>query len=83
MVYNDTTYHSIPLTINIVNNALYSLLGAFSSDQEIEVTNHPLPARDLSLGFTSGIFFIMFFSFGILGIPPGFAITVVRERQVK
>ncbi|XP_072019069.1 cholesterol transporter ABCA5-like [Amphiura filiformis] len=82
-LYNDSTVHALPITLSVMSNAFYRLMDGLTPDQQITATNHPLPGTDIQVGFTSGFFFVIFFGMAVIGIPAGFAIFVIRERQIK
>ncbi|KAI8501113.1 ATP-binding cassette sub- A member 5 [Branchiostoma belcheri] len=86
-LYNDSAIHSIPVLLNILNNALYGLAlqssGESPSGRMIRLFTEPWPqlTRTVSAGANGGLLILV--GFALLGIPSSFASEVVRIREVK
>ncbi|KAI2474243.1 ATP binding cassette (ABC) protein subfamily A member [Diabrotica virgifera virgifera] len=86
VLYNDTEQHSLPIAVNLINNALYRLL---TGEMEISEKWNPIQVRsqpfqqtssDFSLGmgtatFTMGMIFAL--------IPVTLATDMVYDREIK
>ncbi|XP_039297783.1 ATP-binding cassette sub-family A member 2 [Nilaparvata lugens] len=84
VLYNDTTQHSLPIIVNIMNNALYKKILGEKRKGKIEVKSHPFPTeiRDLD---SSPIMVLASMSLGavILLMPVSLCIDVVHDRETK
>ncbi|XP_078610116.1 cholesterol transporter ABCA5-like isoform X1 [Branchiostoma floridae x Branchiostoma japonicum] len=86
-LYNDSAIHSIPILLNVLNNALYGLAlqssGESPSGRMIRLFTEPWPqlTRTVSAGANGGLLILV--GFALLGIPSSFASEVVRIREVK
>jgi hypothetical protein len=62
--FNDQVYHAVPLTLNLINNALFKLYTSINNS--ITVFNHPLPrtvedeATDLQFKAITGTCFVLY-----------------------
>ncbi|XP_077979636.1 cholesterol transporter ABCA5-like [Glandiceps talaboti] len=80
-MYNDTAQHAIPVILNILDNAIY---GELSGDTAtITTSSQAFPVKENSITFTMGIFFIMFYAIALIGVAPGFAVDLVKDREIK
>ncbi|XP_061362601.1 ABC transporter A family member 1 isoform X1 [Gastrolobium bilobum] len=85
VLHNFSCQHSAPTFINLVNSAILRL-AARDTNMTIQTRNHPLPLtqsqrlqrHDLD-AFSAAIIVNIAFSF----IPASFAVSVVKEREVK
>lgn len=86
VLYNDTQQHSLPIALNLINNALYRLLSGMMMNNgkwnPIEVKAQPFQqtSSDFSLGmgtatFTMGMIFAL--------IPVTLATDMVYDREIK
>ncbi|XP_066291529.1 cholesterol transporter ABCA5-like [Branchiostoma lanceolatum] len=86
-LYNDSAIHSIPVLLNVLNNALYGLAlqssGESPSGRMIRLFTGPWPqlTNTVSAGANGGLLVLV--GFALLGIPSSFASEVVRIREVK
>ncbi|KAJ8755578.1 hypothetical protein K2173_022157 [Erythroxylum novogranatense] len=85
VLYNSSCQHSAPTYINIMNAAILKLATG-DKNMTIKTRNHPMPMtksqhlqhHDLD-AFSAAIIVNIAFSF----IPASFAVTIVKEREVK
>lgn len=88
-MYNDTTVHSIPIAMNIINQMRYNIemmrrRGTASGSAKIYVASKPFPRISSSGQYNAGAFSSpLFIGLALNIIPAGFAIEVVRDRKVK
>ncbi|XP_070580684.1 cholesterol transporter ABCA5-like isoform X2 [Ptychodera flava] len=80
-LYNDTAQHSLPTILNIIGNAFYGAVSG--ADENITVASQLLPRVSDTVEFTMGVLFVVFFGMALAGIPPGFAVDLVKEREIK
>lgn len=81
--YNDTALHSVACVMNVISNALFSML--IPAVQNITTFVKPWPNLvDKPVEFNNGIFSsVILLGLAISTIPPGFGIAAVRDRQVS
>ncbi|MFS7977586.1 putative ABC-type sulfate transporter [Helianthus anomalus] len=85
VLHNSTCQHAAPTFINLMNAAILRL-ATLNENMTIQTRNHPLPMtesqrlqrQDLD-AFSAAIVVSIAFSF----IPASFAVTIVKEREVK
>ncbi|KAK8955097.1 ABC transporter A family member 1 [Platanthera zijinensis] len=85
ILHNSTCQHAAPTYINLVNAAILQLATG-NRNKTLRIRNHPLPLtmsqhaqrHDLD-AFSASIIVSMAFSF----IPASFAVSIVKEREVK
>ncbi|KAF9597369.1 hypothetical protein IFM89_017715 [Coptis chinensis] len=85
VLHNSSCQHSAPTFINVMNSAILRL-ATRNPNMTIQARNHPLPMtrsqhsqhHDLD-AFSAAIIVTIAFSF----IPASFAVSVVKEREVK
>ncbi|KAG0463336.1 hypothetical protein HPP92_019405 [Vanilla planifolia] len=85
ILHNSTCQHAAPTYINLVNAAILRLVSG-NSNMTIKTRNHPLPMtmsqrlqrHDLD-AFSVSIIVSIAFSF----IPASFAVSIVKEQEVK
>lgn len=87
LLYNDTLLHSLPVLLNVVNNAIYSYFSSQYSILEyepIEVSVLPFQQTTQPQGFNVGIFSsaITMGTIFIL-VPLSLAIDMVYDREIK
>eukprot|EP00897_Mesotaenium_endlicherianum_P001210 jgi/Mesen1/1116/ME000123S00292 len=85
VLHNSTCQHGGPTFVNLVNDAILKAAGN-SSNMTLHTRNHPLPLttsqraqRNDINAFSAAIIMNVAWSF----IPASFAITIVKEREVK
>lgn len=83
-LYNDTFQHSMPIILNLLSNALYSMNVNPDDYQPIEVSAHPFQKttqpNQFNIGtFSSAIFGGMIF----ILVPVSLAIDMVYDREMK
>ncbi|XP_048321587.1 ABC transporter A family member 1 isoform X2 [Ziziphus jujuba] len=85
VLHNSSCQHAAPTFINLMNSAILRL-AAYNKNMTIQTRNHPLPMtvsqhlqrHDLD-AFSVAIIVSISFSF----IPASFAVSIVKEREVK
>ena len=82
-LYNDTAVHSLPVTINIISNALYQM--ALSNPvAHINVTSLPWPAVLPKFELNNGVFSsVIIIGVALSTLPSGFTADIVKDRQVR
>ena len=82
-VYNDSATHSLPATVNVISNTVLRMLN--SSAGPISVISKPWPDLSVDIAkFQRGTFSsVMMLGFGLSMVPATFAVTVVKDRQVR
>ena len=82
-MYNDTATHSLPVTVNVISNAILRMLNP--SAGLISIISKPWPDLSVSVaGFKQAMFSsVMLLGFGLSMIPASFGVTVVKDRQVR
>ena len=78
--YNDTLSHSIPVTINVLSNALLSLNGI---PEQIVTHSHPLSKKDNLTFFNNEKILIMVLSACIIFVIGFFGPMIIQERKEK
>ena len=82
-MYNDSTIHSLPATVNVISNAVLEILKPTSNS--IMVVSKPWPELSVNVaGFKRDIYSsVMLLGFGLSMIAPSFGASVVKDRQVR
>ncbi|MED6170830.1 ATP-binding cassette sub- A member 1 [Stylosanthes scabra] len=85
VLHNCSCQHSAPTFINVMNSAILRLATG-DTNMTIQTRNHPLPMTQSQLiqrhdldAFSAAIIVNIAFSF----IPASFAVSIVKEREVK
>ena len=74
----------MPLAINMMSNSLYGiLLGLLGNDSLITTMYQPFPETNVVYAINNGFIFALFFGFGLVGVPAGYAVNVIKDRQVS
>eukprot|EP00472_Partenskyella_glossopodia_P003616 CAMPEP_0197517740 /NCGR_PEP_ID=MMETSP1318-20131121/2799_1 /TAXON_ID=552666 /ORGANISM="Partenskyella glossopodia, Strain RCC365" /LENGTH=1779 /DNA_ID=CAMNT_0043067553 /DNA_START=348 /DNA_END=5687 /DNA_ORIENTATION=- len=79
-LYNQTGFHSAPVAMNVVNNAIFRNYSG-NSGITISVTNNPLPKTDAEKQLSPTIVGLLI-SLGFAMIPAFFVYFVVSERAI-
>lgn len=79
--FNDSYMHSIPILVNLLNNAIMS---SITKGDPIQVFSHPLPITTDSIEFDVSSFIApMMIGFAFTVIPAGLTMDLVQDREIK
>ncbi|KAK9754118.1 ABC transporter [Popillia japonica] len=84
VIYNDTAQHSLPILINLINNALYRLLSLDDNWEPIVVRTQPFQQTSQPEAFNIGIFSTAtFMGMIFVLVPVSLAVDMVYDREIK
>ncbi|KAI4454722.1 atp-binding cassette transporter subfamily a abca [Holotrichia oblita] len=84
VIYNDTAQHSLPILINLINNALYRLLSPDDNWEPIVVRTQPFQQTSQPEAFNIGIFSTAtFMGMIFVLVPVSLAVDMVYDREIK
>ncbi|XP_055347534.1 cholesterol transporter ABCA5-like [Paramacrobiotus metropolitanus] len=82
VVYNGTSTHGIPFTINMLLNAIFNEITG--RDETFHVTTHPFPPLKATVVQVFDFMFgSLLVSLALIMIPGVYGIDVCRDRQIK
>ncbi|XP_035696779.1 ATP-binding cassette sub-family A member 5-like [Branchiostoma floridae] len=86
-LYNDSAIHSIPVLLNILSNAIYGLAvqsnGSAPSGTVIRTAAQPFPEVNPTINFNGAFGILMVLGFTLVILPAGFAMDIVKDKEVK
>ncbi|XP_078615923.1 cholesterol transporter ABCA5-like isoform X2 [Branchiostoma floridae x Branchiostoma japonicum] len=86
-LYNDSAIHSVPVLLNILSNAIYGLAvqsnGSTPSGTVIRTAAQPFPDVNPSINFSGAFGILMVLGFTLVILPAGFAMDIVKDKEVK
>jgi hypothetical protein len=86
LLYNSKATHSIPTVIGVMSNSLLSMAASLVNGTVsiISAANLPLYKPKDKLAYNQGVFSsIILVALAFVVVPPGFAVDLVKDRQVQ
>ncbi|XP_067014846.1 cholesterol transporter ABCA5 [Anabrus simplex] len=83
-VYNDSMFHSLPIAMNMINNAFYRLVMEDNDIESIRVRSHPLQATSESKAFSFiSLFYGLGFGSMFVILSCTIVVDLVYDREIK